>query len=62
MKKAGMRPVKLHGSRHSFGHRVYKQTLDLRLVQKQLGHSKITTTTIYADLNAQDISEKMKEL
>lgn len=38
-----------HMLRHTFGMRLYSQTRDLVLVQKQLGHSDPTTTRVYAD-------------
>lgn len=43
------RPVKktLHALRHSVGVRLYKQTKDLRFVQKVLGHKSILNTQIY---------------
>ena len=42
-------PKRLHAARHTFGTYAYQATKDLRLVQKQLGHSKPSTTAIYAD-------------
>jgi site-specific recombinase XerD len=33
---------------------LYQKTKDLRLVQKQLGHSSISTTTIYADVTIEE--------
>jgi integrase/recombinase XerC len=39
----------LHAARHSAGTMMFTATGNLRLVQRQLGHSKITTTQIYAD-------------
>ena len=34
----------IHSLRHSYGTYLYQRTKDLRLVQKQLGHSSIATT------------------
>jgi site-specific recombinase XerD len=47
----------IHACRHSYGTILYKHTKSLRLVQKQLGHSSITTTTVYADVSAQEAVE-----
>ena len=40
----------IHACRHSYGTYLYQKTKNLRLVQKQLGHSSITTTTVYTDV------------
>lgn len=41
----------LHSARHTFATMAYAASnQNLRLVQKQLGHSRITTTQIYADV------------
>jgi site-specific recombinase XerD len=39
-----------HSQRHSYATILYSKTKDLRLVQKQLGHSSPSITTIYADI------------
>lgn len=39
-----------HAMRHSYATHLYAKTLDLRLVQKQLGHSSPVITQIYADI------------
>ena len=44
----------IHACRHSYGTYLYQKTKNLRLVQKQLGHSSITTTTVYADVTIQE--------
>jgi integrase/recombinase XerD len=44
----------IHACRHSYGTILLKKTKSLRLVQKQLGHSSITTTTVYADVTAEE--------
>ena len=46
----------IHSTRHTYGTLLYQSTKNLREVQKQLGHAKITTTTIYADVTKQEIS------
>ena len=49
-----------HSLRHSFALYLYEKTKDLRLVQKQLGHSNIGTTTIYADVTPERASEQVE--
>jgi integrase/recombinase XerD len=44
----------IHACRHSYGTLLYRNTKNLRLVQKQLGHSSITTSTVYADVTAEE--------
>lgn len=43
-------PKKMHSARHTFATMTYQATKNLRLIQKQLSHSKITTTQLYADV------------
>jgi integrase len=40
----------IHSARHTYGTHLYHATKNLRYVQKQLGHSNITMTSIYADI------------
>lgn len=51
-----------HTLRHSFGSDLYKQTKDLRMVQKALGHANIQTTTIYTHIIDDDLEEALKRL
>lgn len=51
----------VHSLRHSFGTRTYRTTKNLRLVQKQLRHRSVTTTTRYADVLAEDIAAAMAD-
>lgn len=39
-----------HSQRHSYATWLYQKTRDLRLVQKQLGHSSPVITALYADV------------
>ena len=39
-----------HSQRHSYATILYNKTKDLRLVQKQLGHSSPVITSLYADI------------
>jgi site-specific recombinase XerD len=52
----------VHALRHSYAVEFYRQEKDLRGLQKQLGHSSIQTTQIYADVTAQDIQKQIKGL
>lgn len=45
----------VHAIRHSYATELYKNSKDLRAVQKQLGHASITTTMVYADVTNEDI-------
>jgi site-specific recombinase XerD len=50
--KAGItRPFSIHSLRHTFATRLYRQTGDLYLVQRALGHRQITTTEVYAKVS-----------
>ncbi|MBU1071895.1 tyrosine-type recombinase/integrase, partial [bacterium] len=44
--------ITAHSLRHSFATRLYNQTGDIRLVQLALRHSHVTTTEIYAQVEA----------
>lgn len=48
---------RLHDARHSHATTLLEATKDLRLVQKQLGHSRPSITAIYADV----VDERMQE-
>jgi site-specific recombinase XerD len=52
----------VHALRHSYAVEFYKQERDLRALQKQLGHTSIQTTQIYADVTAQDIQKQIRGL
>lgn len=52
----------IHAGRHSYGTYLYQKTKDLRLVQKQLGHSSITTTTVYADVTVEETLDAVNGL
>ena len=51
IEKAELNPkYSIHSARHTYGTHLYHATKNLRYVQKQLGHSNITMTSIYADI------------
>jgi site-specific recombinase XerD len=52
----------VHALRHSYAVEFYRQGKDLRALQKQLGHSSVQTTQIYADVMAEDIQQQIKGL
>jgi site-specific recombinase XerD len=53
----------IHCLRHTYGCFLLKASnWNLRLVQKQLGHSKITTTQVYADVMTPDIEKALDRL
>jgi site-specific recombinase XerD len=52
----------IHSTRHTYGTLLYQSTNNLREVQKQLGHSKVTTTAIYADVTKEDIQRDVNKV
>lgn len=52
----------IHSARHSYATFLLESSKNLRLVQKQLGHSKITTTQIYADVMLPQIRNAVENL
>ena len=62
--KAGL-PLRysIHCMRHTYASFLLKASnWNLRLVQKQLGHSRITTTQVYADVMLPDIKKALDKL
>ena len=54
--------VSPHTLRHTFATDLYRRTRDLALVAKALGHSSITTTTIYTHLTDPELETAMRAL
>mgnify|MGYP001287835428 CR=1 FL=1 len=54
--------VHIHTCRHSFASDLLRQTKNLVLVQRALGHSNIATTTIYTHISDPELETAMKNL
>ncbi len=53
----------IHCLRHTYASELYKASgYNLRLVQKQLGHSFISTTQVYADVLEPDVQNALEKL
>ena len=63
-KKAGLpKRYSIHSLRHTYATNLYKASgYNLRLVQKQLGHSSISTTQVYADTYDEDLEIAVEKL
>lgn len=59
--KAGLNPaLHLHSLRHTAATDLYRQTGNLRLVQRVLGHSSISCTEIYTHVFDREVADAMK--
>jgi integrase/recombinase XerD len=62
-KKAGvLKDIHPHTLRHTFATDLYRQTKNLRLTQKALGHSQITSTMIYTHIVDDEMEDALKNL
>jgi integrase/recombinase XerD len=53
----------VHSLRHSYATRYYRESQhDIRGLQKQLGHSSVVTTQIYADTTPEEIQANVNKL
>jgi site-specific recombinase XerD len=53
----------IHSLRNTYTTNLYRASgYNLRLVQKQLGHSNITTTTVYSDVISKDLEDAVEKL
>lgn len=61
--KAGLdKDVHPHTLRHTFGTDLYRDTKNIRLVQKMLGHADLSSTMIYTHIIDDDAEAAMKAL
>ena len=57
-KRCGLeKDVHPHMLRHTFAVHCLKSGMNLRTVQKLLGHEHLTTTQIYLDVTGQDVAD-----
>lgn len=64
-RKAGIEEVARvspHTFRHTFATRLYRETSNIRMVQKALGHSDLSTTMIYTHVVDEELEGAMKGL
>jgi integrase len=54
LKAAGVRPVRFHDLRHTFGTRMAAEGVATRRLQEWMGHADIKTTQIYTDYEPRD--------
>lgn len=52
--------VSPHTLRHTFATDLYRETKNIRLVQKALGHSDLSTTMIYTHIVDEELEEALK--
>ena len=62
-RKAGIaKNISPHTLRHTYATQYYRQTKDIETLRRILGHSDISTTTIYINLANIDVENGMKSL
>jgi len=61
-KRAGIPALHPHALRHACGAELLRRTKNLRLVQEQLRHADVQTTTGYTKITQQDIREGLATL
>ncbi|MCA9593760.1 MAG: phage integrase family protein [Myxococcales bacterium] len=52
----------VHATRHSYATELYRRTRDLRLTQRQLGHSSPIVTQVYASLVDEDVRRGVEKV
>ena len=53
----------IHSLRHTYATNLYKASgYNLRLIQKQLGHSSIITTSVYSNVLNQDLKDALENM
>ncbi|MCZ7586500.1 MAG: tyrosine-type recombinase/integrase [Deltaproteobacteria bacterium] len=53
--------ITVHGLRHTFATLLYGRTKNLLLVAKALGHSRVTTTQVYAHITDDDLEDALRK-
>ncbi|OAQ21031.1 tyrosine-type recombinase/integrase [Thermosulfurimonas dismutans] len=61
-RKAGLSGVRLHDLRHTFASHLVMAGVDIRTVQKLMGHADIKATMVYAQLSPDHLREAMERL
>lgn len=61
-KRAGIKGVGFHTTRHSFASRLVQKGVSLKEIQQLLGHSTSVTTEIYAHLVPNQAAKRAAEL
>lgn len=61
-KRVGIEGYSIHSLRHTYATFLLRASGNLRLVQKQLGHSSITTTQVYADVLNPELDQALARL
>jgi site-specific recombinase XerD len=52
----------VHATRHTYAVEVYRKTRDIRLTQRLLGHSSVSTTMVYASLLDEDLRRAVEQV
>lgn len=61
LKRAGLRAIRFHDLRHTFGTRCAAAAAPPRTLQEWMGHAQLSTTEIYADYAPSDQENEMVE-
>lgn len=60
-KDAGINKANPHKFRHTFATTLYRRGLDVRMIQKLMGHSNINTTMVYIDDDIETLRDAYKK-
>jgi len=61
-KRAGVQDFRFHDFRHDFATKLLRETGNLKLVQKALGHANLKTTSRYAHVLDDEVAEGMERV
>lgn len=61
-KRVGIEDHSIHSLRHTYATFLLRASRNLRLVQKQLGHSSVSVTEVYADVLNPDLDKALGKL